>query len=316
LSPPAGSKTRRPSKPPPFDPRFADFKTSGLEVEVTTPPLPTPRKGPLVVDALGRGEFLTIGAALAEADVGARVLIRPGLYREGVELTKQVELVGDGPPEEIVVENNSGPVVVMRTENATVRGLTLRCTATGEPKHYAVETAQGRLALEDCDVSSTSEACVAVHGANVDPVIRRCRIHQGKADGIDFFDQARGVMEECDLFGQDAGTAIAVMKGADPRVVACKIHDNKSNGVFVREQGRGSFERCDLFRHAVPALVVVQGGDPKVVNCQAHDNQGSGVSVAEQGRGTFEGCHFYRNGEGAWDIGWCGVQRKNNRDDG
>jgi hypothetical protein len=25
----------RPSRPPPFDPRFADFKTSGLEVEVT-----------------------------------------------------------------------------------------------------------------------------------------------------------------------------------------------------------------------------------------------------------------------------------------
>src|SRR5262249_18045596 len=157
------------------------------------PAQPAPRTGPLVVDAFGRGDFLTIGAALAAAQVGARVLIRPGLYREGVELTKPVELVGDGPAAEIVVENDSGPRVGMRTDNATVRGLTLRCTATGEQNYWAVDISRGRLVLEDCAVSSTSGACVAVHGADVDPVIRRCRIHHGKSGGIVVFCQARGV---------------------------------------------------------------------------------------------------------------------------
>src|SRR5262249_36218462 len=156
--------------------------------------------------------------------------------------------VGDGPAAEIVVENDSGPVVVMRTDNATVRGLTLRCTATGEQNYWAVDISRGRLVLEDCAVSSTSGACVAVHGADVDPVIRRCRIHHGKSGGIVVFCQARGVVQGCDLFLHD-GPAFFVTADGDPKVADCLIHDNKGNGVLVTDQGRGTFQRCDLYNH-------------------------------------------------------------------
>jgi hypothetical protein len=41
----------RPAKPPPFDPRFADFKTSGLEFEVTAA---GPNEFPIQVKQTGR----------------------------------------------------------------------------------------------------------------------------------------------------------------------------------------------------------------------------------------------------------------------
>jgi len=49
----------------------------------------------LVVDALHRGDHSTLTAALSAAGPGHRILIRPGLYQEGVVIDKPVEIIGE-----------------------------------------------------------------------------------------------------------------------------------------------------------------------------------------------------------------------------
>ena len=52
----------------------------------------------------------------------------------------------------------------------------------------AVEVTRGRLLLEDCDISSRTLSCVAAHGDATEPLIRRCRVHDGADSGLYFFD--------------------------------------------------------------------------------------------------------------------------------
>jgi hypothetical protein len=90
---------------------------SALAAEATTAKgeeTSAPERGPAakneprtrIVDALHRGNHTTLTDALKAAQPADRILIRPGLYREGVVIDKPVEIIGDGELGEVVIEAN------------------------------------------------------------------------------------------------------------------------------------------------------------------------------------------------------------------
>src|SRR5207244_3535904 len=116
---------------------------------------------------------------------GNTIRVRPGRYAESLVLDRKVAIVGEGPRDAVIIESASADCVVMKAEEAVLRGLTLRCVAGARgAKYYAVDVPQGRLLLEDCDISSDALSCVAVHGAAASAVVRKCCIHDGKECGI------------------------------------------------------------------------------------------------------------------------------------
>ena len=54
-----------------------------------------------VVDAYHRGDFVSVRAAIEAASPGDRILVRPGLYEESLVVDKPLEIIGDGPVEDI-----------------------------------------------------------------------------------------------------------------------------------------------------------------------------------------------------------------------
>ena len=50
-----------------------------------------------VVSSEGREKFATIREAIKRAKDGARILVKPGIYRENILLTRPVEIIGNGP---------------------------------------------------------------------------------------------------------------------------------------------------------------------------------------------------------------------------
>jgi nitrous oxidase accessory protein NosD len=68
--------------------------------------------GPIVVDQSGEGTVETITEAVAMAQDGDEILVRPGTYSEAVVIDKDITLRGDGPVEDIVVTApEDGPTV-------------------------------------------------------------------------------------------------------------------------------------------------------------------------------------------------------------
>ena len=73
----------------------------------------------------------------------------------------------------------------MRTDQALVRGLTLRCQAAeAKQKHPAVDVAQGKLVLQNCHITSDSLPSVFIHGSEANPTIRRCQIHDNRSSNV------------------------------------------------------------------------------------------------------------------------------------
>jgi parallel beta-helix repeat protein len=242
-------------------------------VRVAPLPTPTPPRD-LVVSAGGEGDFLSIGEALGNATEGTRILVRPGVYDEGIVLDRRVEIAGDGPAGQVVVRSVRSSCIRMDTDEAIV------------------DVPGGRLMLEDCDVSSDSLACIGIHGSTARPVVRRCVIRDGADAGIFAFDGGGGTVEECEIRG-NRNIGVAISGGANPLLRRCKIHDGGNAGVVSWDGGRGIVEKCEIFGNAHAGVGVSEGGDPVARGCSIHGGKDVGVFVHDGGRGEFSHCDIF-----------------------
>jgi TIR domain len=170
-----------------------DVSQKGPSDQTAQPPAPKTEPRTRIVDPLYRGDHSTIGAAIEAAEPGDRILIRPGLFHEGLVIDKPLEIIGDGKPGEVVIRATGQDAIIFKTTMGRVANVVLRQTASSQTDEvwYGVDITQGRLELEDCDITSQSGACVAIRGG-ADPRLRRNRIHDGKSTGVSVHDNGQG----------------------------------------------------------------------------------------------------------------------------
>lgn len=260
---------------------------AGANVGNPAPAQSTPSTGAaaVVVSADGRGDYSSINAALKATAPGARLLVRPGVYNEGVRLDRQVEIVGDGPREKIIVRADDSSCLLMDTDRARIAGLTLR----GAAAFFTIDIPRGSLVLEDCAISSDTLSCVGVHGQGAAPLIRGCRIHDAADSGIYFFDGAAGVIESCEVVGS-SNVGVAVTGRASATVRRSKIHGGADAGLVVWKEGSGVIENCEIYGNRRAGLGVSEGGRVTVRSCRIYEGDNSGVFVHDGGDATLEGC--------------------------
>jgi serine/threonine protein kinase len=257
----------------------------------------------LVVSKQEEGHFKTINEAIAHAFPGTRILVRPGLYHEGLVLNKRLEIVGDGPLSDIFLETTSSSCILMQTDYAMVRGLTLRGRSGLERKEFVtVDIPQGRLVVEECDISSDTLACIAIRGTKTSPVIWRCQIHDGKSVGILVSNHGHGIIEECEIFS-NAGAGIEIKQIGNPFIRQCKIHHGERDGVYVNDKGAGVVEGCEIFGNARAGVSIQRDSNPFIRLSNIHDQiNGYGVYVYDKGEGTVEGCNIFGNAKAGVGI--------------
>jgi parallel beta-helix repeat protein len=196
-----------------------------------------------VVDAWQRGDFSTVGEAVKAANPGDRILVRPGLYEEGLVVDKPLEILGDGPVDEIEIRARGANALLFRANIGRVANLTLR-QAGGKGKWFGVDIRQGRLELEGCDISSQSLTCVAIRNG-ADPRLRRNRIHDGKQGGVTIYDNGLGTLEDNDITA-NAYVGVAIKTGGNPTVRRNRVNRNGYEAVWIHDGGRGVLENNDL----------------------------------------------------------------------
>lgn len=244
-----------------------------------------------VVDPMHRADFATISEAISKSAPGTRILVRPGLYQEALIIDKPLEIIGEGELGEVVVQVSGKSVLMFQTSMGRVTNLTLRQTGAGE--WYAVDIAQGRLELEDCDITSQSLSCVAIHNG-ADPRLRRNSIHDSKQGGVFIYENGLGTLEDNDIFG-NALAGVGIRTGGSPTLRRNRIHSGKASGVLVYENGLGTLEDNDIFSNGNSGVQIRTGGNPTLRRNRIYDGNNSGVVVGQNGMGTLEDNDIFGN---------------------
>jgi hypothetical protein len=268
----------------------------------------------LVVSAMGRGHYRTISEAMEAAKEGAKILVKEGVYREGLVIDKPVEIIGDGETSEIILEYSDGYCISMQTDYAKVKGLTICGQAGWKGKeYYAVDIPQGCLVLEDCDITSDSLSCIAIHGLTAKPRISRCKIHDGNATGIFVYEKGQGIVEDCDIFA-NTDSGVEIKEEGNPTIRRCKIHDGNSPGIYIGQKGQGIVENCDIFANTLAGVMILEEGNPIIQKCRINLNGDAAIWSSENSRGRVENCDLTDNEGGAFYIDSTShVQRINNK---
>ncbi len=247
----------------------------------------------LTVCANGRGDFKTIGEALINAVDGARVWVRPGVYREAIHLERSVELVAEGARDDVVIWAEEDNCVFMAARDARLCGFTLK--TSGADMTTTVWVPEGELVLDDCLITSECGHGLVSIGAQSRPHAFLCAFTDCKSTGAIVTHKARPDFVDC-YFTRNQLYGMQIDTEADPVLEHCLLIENNGIGVFVLEQGRGSFTRCDFSRHAQQGVHTQSGGNPSLWSCTLSDNGHSGMTASQDGRGTIVKCQFIRNG--------------------
>jgi parallel beta-helix repeat protein len=278
---PVGSRTGQ-RRIPVAEAAVADQRMDGTRTEPPTH----------VVDAYHRGDFVSVRAAVEAARPGDRILVRPGLYEESLVVDKPLEIIGDGPVEDIEIRSRERNVLEFRATIGRVANLTLR-QAGG--KSAGVALLQGRLDLEGCDISSrTGSSVYIIDGA--DPRLRRNRIHDSLYTGV-AVSNGLGTLEDNEISG-NGSAGVTLSHGAAPVLRRNQIHDNASSGVTVYSNSLGTLEDNEISGNSSTGVAISNGAAPVLRRNQIHDNTPSGVIVYSDGLGTLEDNEITGNGRG------------------
>ncbi|HEY7428282.1 MAG TPA: tetratricopeptide repeat protein [Gemmataceae bacterium] len=303
--------------------------------EIQTKPLPqqtasaapvasskTPSGPPvLIVSQKGDGQFTSLTAAVHAASPYSRIIIWPGLYQESIVLDKPLQLVGEGLPEEIILQTKDANCLVMKAVYALVRGLTIRCIAgakdwsvdTWMPRlkqlpegqsiteGFSVDVLQGKLVLENCNIVSEMLSCLRIKGPESDPTIRNCVLRGGSIWGLHVSRDAHGTIEDCTIL-ENTYWSVALVRGCNPIIRRCTIGNGSTMGVVICKDARGVIEDCTIAGTKTGGIAIIEGSNPQIVRCKVVDCAEVGIAVGEDGRGIIEDCEIARNGAGVGII--------------
>lgn len=254
--------------PTPVPPESQSPAPPAAEVIEQSAQRPTPKNEPptcVVHPIPHRGDFTTITEAIRKSEPGTKIIVKPGLYQEDLIIDKPLEIVGDGERSDIVLQVPTAYVISFRTILGRVANLTLR--QTGKKAGTTVDINQGRLELEDCDITSQGGIGVLIRNG-ADPRLRRNRIHDSESSGVLVHLSGQGTLEDNDIFGNNL-SGITVRDCSCPVVRNNRIVKNRGFGIIVSEAG-GTFEGNDVRDNAWGAWSIDPSSEAKV---KLADNQ-------------------------------------------
>ena len=268
----------------------------------------------LTVSPDGENHYRSISEALVDAAPNATIKVHPGTYQEAIVIEKPVKIEGCGQVAEIIIESKYSPCIWMQADKAEVKGLTLCSTAAQNGnKHFAVDIPQGKLILENCDITSDSLSCVYVHGSTANLTIRKCQIHHGKQSGILIRDRAQSLVENCNIFN-NYFAGVQIREGGNITIRGCQIYDGKQSGIFVYDSGRLSGENCQVFNNFYSGMEILNLGNINLQNCQINRNKGYALYFYNNAAGNITNCDLTANSRRSLFIeDACQVNHRDNQ---
>ena len=250
----------------------------------------------LTVSNTEDGQFQSIKNAIDLAKPGDTILILPGLYQERIRITKDISIAGNGNISDIIIETYDEDCISMRTNRASVKNLTLR--SNSGPLHrecYGVYIPDGHLTLENCDISSKSLACIAIHGAVARITADKCKIHDGKDGGVIFYERSEGTLTDCDIFN-NSPAGIMISEHSNPVIKNCTIRDGPEYGIYIYDNGYGTIENCKINNNKAAGIRIKEKSNPNILNCDVKNSKKYGIQIVQKSGSYIENCTILSSG--------------------
>ncbi|WP_409463789.1 right-handed parallel beta-helix repeat-containing protein [Amycolatopsis sp. GA6-003] len=239
----------------------------------------------LVVGGDRPGAFGTIGAALAQAQPGATISVRPGRYEENLVVDRMVSLVAEPGTAEIVAA--TGSVLVANAEAVQLSGFVL----TGlDDQLVTVDVVRGEAALDGCRVSGTSWATLLAR-LEGSLALRGCTVTSTGGAGVVLASPAQSSLEDTEIVDAASSGVVAAETGS-VLLRRCTVRGAAGNGVCVNGEAVAIVDQCEIVGARKPAMVVEQQGRATITGLTVRDSANVDLYVTSKGRVSVASSEF------------------------
>lgn len=266
----------------------------------------------LIVSSMGRGQYSTIVEAVKHAHPYMKLLVRPGLYNETININKPLKIIGDGQQEDIVIESSDASCFVIDSKDVLLKGLKLRgFSLNNENVYKTVEVFNGKVTIENCDITSNGEAkeCSALHisGKLADVTVTNCVFSDSRNVGIHCESNAKLRLEKTTIKKniQDG----VVIYDSSFIVDNCNIISNGDAGIYsVNSKGKILNTEISNNKHGV---YIDDGSDIIITNTLIQDSTNTSVFATKNSIVYLENNEITRGNVGvlADKSSKCGVNK-------
>jgi hypothetical protein len=268
----------------------------------------------------GEGDYTRIQDAIDDAPEGSRIVIKPGVYNESLRLSKQLELIGDGPADQIVITTRESDVLYCTAPTARIRGLTFQGEVEGdEALHFGVWVTVGAAEFEDCIITSLAGPSVAISGKDTRPTFRRCKLNDCGATGALISNGAKSTMEDCEVVNSAGPGFLITGAKTAPVLRRCVVRDGSDDGYRFADQASGLLVGCLATGNEHAGIVVMDGAALIVKDCVISKNGRAAVWINDADcSAVFENNDLRGNAKGSWRIApgaEANITRRDNLED-
>jgi len=220
--------------------------------------------------AVGASGCSTLSAALSMAKDGDEIALAPGVYREGLEISRSVALIGSGAPGSSLIEYSGRRTLSISGGHVQLRNVAIANTGAGGD--WAIAISDARLTManvvvrsdgggvravdSDLDVSETSlegrtafsiegrsqvrfgngrisgsEAGIRISGENTQLTLSKAEVTGSRAAGLDASRFA--VVRIEDSWLTENSVAATIHSGADVRIDRSTLAKNKNCALLI-----------------------------------------------------------------------------------
>jgi F-box protein 11 len=283
--------------------------------------LPSENKVPsrkiLIVGKGGKANCLSIRVALRLAERGTQIVVQPGIYKESLVVDKDVEILGEGDPSEIILESPKGPCLLVKTEGATIQGLTLRKAATEGDENPLVHVQSGKHSIRQCAFHSESGAGLILEGQGTLGTLDQCSFTGGSRLGVKVGPGASLSAAHCrwegksrqallvdsnasatlshPVFLKGEGLAIAVRSQGQLQVEDGFIEDCLAGGIEADAEARINLIRTRITNSIYAGVLVMEKGQAILEGCEITGHGAAGVHAVEGASLELRQCRLHDN---------------------
>lgn len=246
-------------------------------------------------------QYRTITEALRAAMPGSQIFVRRGTYTEPLVIRRNVTIIADGPPGEVVIEQQNENCLQVVGGIASLIGLTLvqRAGSRGN-RLFCADIVAGSVELHDCELRSEALACIAIHNQTTRARLVGCHLFSSGSAGARVFDAAEAQFERC-VVNNHAGAGVDVRRDARATLVGCRVSNQRTRpGVVVRSNGSVEIRGGSIADNGDHGVSVLAGGQANIEGCDLLRNRGAGLFVYSGGRASVRHCHAADNHDGTW----------------
>ncbi|MGW2254177.1 right-handed parallel beta-helix repeat-containing protein [Kitasatospora sp. NPDC001660] len=246
------------------------------------------------------GEYDTLAEALAAAEPGDTVTVRPGTFRENVLLDKPVTIVPAQGPGTVRIDPPSGvPLTV--TAAATVRDLVVEGGDSSAPA-VLVTGPQATPAFSGCRVESRSASGFEITGG-ARPTLRGCVVANPGGLGLRLRGEGTAAaFEDCEVSAA-AQAGLVVLGGAAAALERCRVHHTAGAGVLLSDPGSAAeLTGCEIYEIRGSGVQAEAQAAGRLVDCEIHRVTGNGLTLDGEAELTLTGCRVHDLPENGADL--------------